>query len=98
MTGNLQRNPAAPPPFYAWTPTHTPCTNPSLPLISALSVEDALQPGREMIAAGYVLYSSAVVMALSTGTGMLSNTLSGPRFPKLHVHDVCPTTSDLTCA
>ena len=34
-----------------------------------LSVDDALQPGREMIAAGYVLYSSAVVMALSTGTG-----------------------------
>jgi fructose-1,6-bisphosphatase len=30
-------------------------------------LEDCLHPGREMVAAGYVLYSSAVVMALSTG-------------------------------
>eukprot|EP00045_Choanoeca_perplexa_P016617 m.225554 g.225554 ORF g.225554 m.225554 type:complete len:358 (-) comp17310_c0_seq3:4696-5769(-) len=33
-------------------------------------LEDCLHPGREMVAAGYVLYSSSVVMALSTGSGV----------------------------
>ena len=52
------------------------------------SVEDALQPGREMIAAGYVLYSSAVVMALSTGTGTLLTVMPGLRFRGAHINNV----------
>ncbi|EDQ89096.1 uncharacterized protein MONBRDRAFT_32530 [Monosiga brevicollis MX1] len=37
---------------------------------SLAELGDCLRPGREMVAAGYVLYSSAVVMVLSTGTGV----------------------------
>eukprot|EP00730_Choanoeca_flexa_P001377 TRINITY_DN10607_c0_g1_i7.p1 TRINITY_DN10607_c0_g1~~TRINITY_DN10607_c0_g1_i7.p1 ORF type:complete len:388 (+),score=90.39 TRINITY_DN10607_c0_g1_i7:91-1164(+) len=33
-------------------------------------LSDCLRPGKEMVAAGYVLYSSSVVMALSTGSGV----------------------------
>lgn len=36
---------------------------------------DGLQPGRSMVAAGYILYSSSVVMALSTGEGVNMFTL-----------------------
>lgn len=39
------------------------------------SVADVLQVGSKMIAAGYVLYSSSVVMVLSTGNGVHSFTL-----------------------
>jgi fructose-1,6-bisphosphatase I len=38
-------------------------------------LSDCMRPGREMVAAGYVLYSSAVVMALSTGSGVHMFTL-----------------------
>uniref|UniRef100_T1IX18 fructose-bisphosphatase n=1 Tax=Strigamia maritima TaxID=126957 RepID=T1IX18_STRMM len=34
------------------------------------TIEDALQPGREIVAAGYVLYGSATVIMLSTGHGV----------------------------
>lgn len=38
-------------------------------------LSDVMQPGSKMIAAGYVLYSSAVVMMLSLGDGVVSFTL-----------------------
>ncbi|MCL4132718.1 UNVERIFIED_CONTAM: hypothetical protein GTU68_051271, partial [Idotea baltica] len=34
------------------------------------SVEDALQPGRTLVAAGYALYGSATMLVLSTGNGV----------------------------
>lgn len=34
------------------------------------SEEDALQPGRNLVAAGYALYGSATMMVLSTGQGV----------------------------
>ena len=42
---------------------------------SLADLSDGLRPGREMVAAGYVLYSSSVVMALSTGHGVHMFTL-----------------------
>lgn len=39
------------------------------------SLDDVLQPGHKMVTAGYVLYSSSVVMVLSTGSGVHSFTL-----------------------
>ncbi len=33
-------------------------------------VEDALQPGRQLVAAGYALYGSATVLILTTGQGV----------------------------
>ena len=36
----------------------------------AASVEDALQPGRSIVAAGYALYGSATMVVLSTGNGV----------------------------
>lgn len=39
------------------------------------SVDDVLQAGNKMITAGYVLYSSSVVMVLTTGAGVHSFTL-----------------------
>lgn len=32
--------------------------------------EDALQPGRNLVAAGYALYGSATMLVLSTGQGV----------------------------
>lgn len=34
------------------------------------SEKDALQPGRNLVAAGYALYGSATMMVLSTGNGV----------------------------
>ncbi len=34
------------------------------------SVKDALQPGREIVAAGYALYGSATMVVLSIGNGV----------------------------
>lgn len=34
------------------------------------SEKDALQPGRNLVAAGYALYGSATMMVLSTGHGV----------------------------
>ena len=34
------------------------------------SEKDALQPGRDIVAAGYALYGSATLVALSTGQGV----------------------------
>lgn len=34
------------------------------------SEKDALQPGRNLVAAGYALYGSASMMVLSTGHGV----------------------------
>ena len=36
---------------------------------------DLLQPGREMVAAGYALYGSATMIVLSTGDGVNGFTL-----------------------
>lgn len=33
-------------------------------------MQDALQPGRDIVAAGYALYGSATLVALSTGQGV----------------------------
>lgn len=33
-------------------------------------VNDALQPGNKLVAAGYALYGSATMMVLSTGNGV----------------------------
>lgn len=35
-----------------------------------VSVKDALQPGRDIVAAGYAMYGSATMMVLSTGNGV----------------------------
>ena len=49
---------------------------PSLILILILGLEapsvvdDVLQPGRKLVAAGYALYGSATMMVLSTGQGV----------------------------
>ena len=42
------------------------------PQVSAgpATVKDALQPGKEIVAAGYALYGSATIMVLSTGNGV----------------------------
>ena len=34
------------------------------------TTKDALQPGRQMVAAGYALYGSATMVVLSTGNGV----------------------------
>lgn len=34
------------------------------------TVKDALQPGRQIVAAGYALYGSATMVVLSTGQGV----------------------------
>lgn len=39
------------------------------------TVEDALQPGRKLVAAGYALYGSATMIVLSTGQGVNGFTL-----------------------
>eukprot|EP00794_Sanderia_malayensis_P010209 gene10209-11258_t len=39
------------------------------------TVEDALQPGRDLIAAGYALYGSATMMVITTGDGVHGFTL-----------------------
>jgi fructose-1,6-bisphosphatase I len=44
-----------------------------------LRIEDVLQPGKHMVAAGYVLYSSSVVMMMSVGRGVFGFTLD-PNF------------------
>ena len=36
----------------------------------AATVKDALQPGRNIVAAGYALYGSATMVVLSTGNGV----------------------------
>ena len=52
----------------------------SFPFFSPfIRIEDALQAGRKMVAAGYVLYSSSVVMMLSVGSGVYGFTLD-PNF------------------
>eukprot|EP01027_Heterolobosea_sp_BB2_P020856 GEZU01029792.1.p1 GENE.GEZU01029792.1~~GEZU01029792.1.p1 ORF type:complete len:331 (+),score=148.32 GEZU01029792.1:135-1127(+) len=39
------------------------------------SVEDVLQPGNKLIAAGYAMYSSSTIMIMSTGNGVYGFTL-----------------------
>lgn len=39
------------------------------------SIEDVLQPGNQLIAAGYAMYSSATLLVLSTGNGVNGFTL-----------------------
>lgn len=38
-------------------------------------LDDVLQPGRKMVAAGYALYGSATMVVLSTGDGVNGFTL-----------------------
>ena len=45
-------------------------TDPPLFLQSPPSLEDVLQPGRDLVAAGYALYGSACMLVLSTGSGV----------------------------
>lgn len=47
----------------------------SEPKLSRASLADALRPGREIAAAGYVLYGPATIVVLSTGHGVHSFTL-----------------------
>eukprot|EP00049_Salpingoeca_infusionum_P023114 m.10457 g.10457 ORF g.10457 m.10457 type:complete len:365 (+) comp5568_c0_seq1:235-1329(+) len=42
---------------------------------SVIEMDKVMQPGRQMIAAGYILYSSAVVLCMSTGSGVHMFTL-----------------------
>ncbi|CAB4068864.1 FBP [Lepeophtheirus salmonis] len=46
------------------------CINEKTPKGSPPTLEDVLQPGKNLIAAGYALYGSATVMMLSTGSGV----------------------------
>ena len=39
-------------------------------LQSPPSLDDVLQPGRDLVAAGYALYGSACMLVLSTGSGV----------------------------
>eukprot|EP00112_Aurelia_sp_Birch-Aquarium-sp1_P008225 Seg1901.3 transcript_id=Seg1901.3/GoldUCD/mRNA.D3Y31 product="Fructose-1 6-bisphosphatase 1" protein_id=Seg1901.3/GoldUCD/D3Y31 len=43
--------------------------------LGAPSLKDALQPGRNLVAAGYALYGSATMLVLSTGDGVNGFTL-----------------------
>lgn len=45
----------------------------------APSLKDALQPGKQIVAAGYALYGSATMMVLSTGQGVNGFTLDPVR-------------------
>src|SRR5262249_6070891 len=45
------------------------------PKLSLPSLQDALRPGREIVAAGYVLYGPSTVFVLSTGQGAHGFTL-----------------------
>lgn len=45
------------------------------PKLSPPSVSDALRPGREIVAAGYVLYGPSTIFVLSTGQGVHGFTL-----------------------
>jgi fructose-1,6-bisphosphatase I len=45
------------------------------PKLSPPALADALRPGREIVAAGYVLYGPATIFVLSTGQGVHSFTL-----------------------
>jgi fructose-1,6-bisphosphatase I len=45
------------------------------PKLSRPSLADALRPGREIVAAGYVLYGPATIFVLSTGQGVHAFTL-----------------------
>lgn len=42
----------------------------STPVGTAPSIKDALQPGRQLVAAGYALYGSATALVLSVGHGV----------------------------
>ena len=44
------------------------------------AVKDALQPGRQLVAAGYALYGSATMLVLSTGNGVNGFMLDPVRF------------------
>lgn len=47
--------------------------------------EDALQPGRNLVAAGYALYGSATMLVLSTGQGVNCFMLDPVRPPILRI-------------
>jgi len=52
--------------------------------------QDALQPGRHMVCAGYALYGSATLVALSTGAGLnffMLDPVSQPKFTQNHTND-----------
>lgn len=49
------------------------------------SEKDALQPGRNLVAAGYALYGSATMMVISTGQGVNCFMLD-PVSTRLHPH------------
>ena len=59
---------------------------------SELHLEDILQPGRQLVAAGYCLYSSAVTLVFSLGCGVMGFTLDERigEFRLTHPHIVIP--------
>ncbi len=62
-------------------------------LDSAPTVDDALRPGREIVAAGYAVYGSSTVIVLTTGHGVHCFTLdpSVGEFFLSHADIRCPT-------
>jgi fructose-1,6-bisphosphatase I len=46
------------------------------PCTSGSPLDDVLQPGRDLVAAGYILYSSACLLVLTTGSGTHGFTLT----------------------
>ena len=57
-------------------------------LMFVISLEDCMQTGEKLVAAGYILYSSACVMVLSTGRGVHAFTLD-PTFGEFVMTKVC---------
>ena len=65
-------------PHFCSCVNHSPFPSPGIfhqDAAEQASVDDVLQSGRKMVAAGYVLYSSSVVMMLSIGFGVFGFTL-----------------------
>lgn len=60
----------------------------------APSLKDALQPGRNCVAAGYALYGSATMMVLSTGNGVNGFLLDPVMILSKSSQNVCDTKLD----
>lgn len=60
-----------------------------------VTMEDVLQPGRKMVAAGYALYGSATMIVLSTGNGVNGFMLDPVIRISLFCFQYCKTTSTI---
>ena len=58
------------------------------------TLNDALQCGRNVVAAGYALYGSATMVVLSVGTGVNSFMLDPVRFYLCHILNLFSTYSE----